>query len=88
MKEIYLLELDDDDNPEDDSDHVEISLHALTVIRTDRTMRLSVAINGREVLALVDSGSTHTFLAEAVAQRLGFSPVPRLGMGVTVANDD
>lgn len=88
MMGIYLLELDDDDGVEDDSNHVEISLHALTGIRTGRTMRLQVELGGQTLLALVDSDSTHTFLAETVAQRLGLSPKPQPGMSVTVANGD
>lgn len=51
-------------------------------------MWLKMEINGHELLALVDFGSTHTFLAEVVAQRLGLSPMPRLGMGVMVVNGD
>lgn len=67
MKEIYLLKLDEEEDMEDDNDHVEILLHALTGIHTGRTMQLSVKINGRELLDLVDSGATHSFLAEVVA---------------------
>lgn len=88
MKGIYLLEPDEDEGVGENNDHVKISLHALTCIRTGQTMRLHVEIGGKKLVALVDSGSTHTFLAETVAQRLGLSRTPRPGMSVTVANGD
>lgn len=88
MKGIFLLELDDDEEPADDGDHVKISLHAFTSIRMGRTVRWKMLVNGHELFALVDSGSTHTFLAEAVAHRLCMMPRPRPGMGVTMANGD
>lgn len=89
MKGIYLLEMDegeDDDSINDDT--VTISLHALTGIRTSKTMRLAVIIGGVTMSALVDSGSTHTFVATEAARRLGLSPTTKSGLNVMVANGD
>lgn len=72
MKGIFLLEFDDDDEPTEDNDHVEISLHALTGIHACRMMRLKMAINGHELLALVDFGSTPHFLSRISGALTGF----------------
>jgi hypothetical protein len=39
-----------------------VSIYALAGIRTYHTMLLPVMINGERLLALLDTGSTHTFL--------------------------
>jgi hypothetical protein len=90
MRGIYLLEMDDDSTPEEDaaSEGMEVSLHAITGIHTGSTMCLAVLAAGHAVTALVDSGSTHCFVAPATAQRLGWQPQPRQGMTVGVANGD
>lgn len=89
FKGIYLLELDDADGSSESTDtEVQISLHAITGVSTGRTMKLRVSVQGVLLTALVDSGSTHNFLADGVAERIGvcLSPLPR--MKVTVANGD
>jgi hypothetical protein len=48
-----------------------ISLHAITGIDVAETLKPPVTINGVTLTALVDSGSTHTFRANASAARLG-----------------
>lgn len=91
MKGLYLMELDDSTPVEDDEaaeDEVEISLHALTGIKTGETMRLSVSIVSTQLRALVDSGSTHSFISSATASRLGLTLEPRSGLTVGVANGD
>lgn len=40
-------------------------------------MYVSVAINGRDAVALVDTGATHNFVAERMVKRLGL----KLGTG-------
>lgn len=67
---------------------MEVSLHALTGIRSNCTMQLQVTIAGERLVALVDSGSTHMFMAEGTARRLGLTLAPRQGMSVAVANGD
>lgn len=65
---------------------VEVSLHALMGIRANRTIQLPVTINGVSLVALVDSGSTHTFITEDTARRLHLTVAPHQGMSVAVAN--
>lgn len=94
-KGLYLMELDDDallpgtvkpkTNPSDD---VEISLHTLTGIKTANTMHLATSIASASLQALVDSGSTYSFIATTTTRRLGLQPAPRPGLIVGVANED
>jgi hypothetical protein len=63
-------------------------LHALTGIDVNNTMKLHVAVQGLTLVALVDTGSTHTFIQEAVASRLGIQVDPCPGLSVKVANGD
>ena len=44
---------------------IEISLHALTGIATPATMHLPVTLGPARLRALVDSGSTHSFVASS-----------------------
>jgi hypothetical protein len=57
-----LIQLDADMDEEDIVEDLGISLHALTDIDIGDTMKLQVTINGSMLVALVDSGSTHTFI--------------------------
>jgi hypothetical protein len=61
-KRVFLIQLDADMDEEDVVEDLGISLHALTGIGIGDTMKLHVAINGSMLVALVDSGSTHTFI--------------------------
>jgi hypothetical protein len=66
----------------------EISLHALSGACTAETMRLPVAVQEQSLIALVDSGSTHCFMAAHVAHRLNLSPMAKDGMTMGVANGE
>ena len=93
---VYMIELMDEEPPvdgfmEDASDDeldATISLNTLTGIDDADLMQLATTIAGKEVTALVDSGSTHSFMATATAVRLGLSPQPTPGIRVKVANGD
>jgi hypothetical protein len=89
MKGIYLLEIDDN-APADDPDTEDVcaSLHAITGIASSTTMHLGVTLENTHVRALVDSGSTHCFVATATAHRLGLDPLPRPGLTIGIANGD
>lgn len=84
---MYLL-IGDVDDAEYDIIETEISLAALTGISTARTMKLVVRIAGVTLTALVDTGSTHTFINDAVAHRLALNITPQPGLSVRVANGD
>ena len=78
----------DDDDPGEEP-NPEISLHALTGINTGCTMQLEVTVGRALLMALVDSGSTHNFVAEEVRDHLGWPiHVGRHGLKVAVANGD
>jgi hypothetical protein len=79
MKGVFLMELDDHDDPDSLADDLGISLHALTGISATNTMQLKITIVGTELLALVDSGSTHTFIDDQVVSRLGLDIMLRPG---------
>jgi hypothetical protein len=87
---IYLLEMGDEWSPEvaDVPEDMEASLHAITGVSTGNTMQLVVRVAHHTIAALVDSGSTHCFVAPATAQRLGWLPQPCHGMTVGMANGD
>nr|CCI55439.1 PH01B031C15.22 [Phyllostachys edulis] len=89
-KHIFSLQVEPDSEDEEEEPKVAatISLLALTGIRKTQTMQLAVIINGVHLLALVDSGSTHNFVAAELVARVGLSLTPRTGLSVAVANGD
>ncbi|CAL4917571.1 unnamed protein product [Urochloa decumbens] len=82
---VFCLTADDDGDDLSDEE-LRISLNALTGITTGDTIRLRVLIHGVELVALVDSGSTHTFIRGSVADRIGLTVMPRPGRKVSVAD--
>jgi predicted aspartyl protease len=48
---------------------LEISLHAIVGAPAPKTMRLIGSINHLEVVILIDTGSTHSFLDPNVAKK-------------------
>jgi hypothetical protein len=89
VKGIFLLELDTPEPLEqlDDTSPL-ISLHAITGIVAAETKKLRVTIASAPITALVDSGSTHSFISTEAACRLHLEPLFRPGLQVTVANGD
>jgi hypothetical protein len=51
-------------------------------------MCLAATISNKQWRTLLDSGSTHSFIAEAVATSLRIPVLPRSGISVDVANGD
>jgi hypothetical protein len=89
MKGIYLLQMHDDDTTvEDEEDDPHISLHAITGVSPAETMQLQVRIEESLLGALIDSGSTHSFIFVSAACRVHLQPLPRAALHVTVANGD
>jgi len=78
----------EDDNADISEEDVRISMHVLTGITSGDNIRLRVRIRGIELTALVDSGSTHTFIHDEVARRLGLAVEHQPGLTVKVANGE
>jgi hypothetical protein len=74
MKGVYLIQLEDDDVEEALEEDLHISLQAITGISNIETMQLGIAFNNASVRALVDSGSTYSFLSVAIAKRHQLQP--------------
>lgn len=71
-----------------DDEEVQISLLALVGICVTQMMLLPVVVNGETMVALVDTGSRHTFLSDDVVRCLGVQHTPLLDIKVIVANSD
>ena len=65
-----------------------VFVYALAGIRTYHTMLLPITINGERLLALLDTGSTHTFLQGTVMRCLGLVSHGGNNLCVTVANGE
>ncbi|XP_011075658.1 uncharacterized protein LOC105160092 [Sesamum indicum] len=65
---------------------VSVSLHAMKGDFNYRTLRLEGTVEDKEILILIDSGSTHCFLDEKVANLLGCKLVRTHPMMVRVAD--
>lgn len=53
---------DSEEDPLSEINDLEISLHALTGLNSVDSMMLQVIVGGVQLWALVDIGSTHTFI--------------------------
>ena len=51
-------------------------------------MQISVSLGATTLIALLDTGSTHNFIAEAAALRTGLAVQPRPRLTATVANGE
>jgi hypothetical protein len=87
-KGVYLIEMDDEVEVDTAVDELGISLHTLTGIDVTNTMKLHISINGKLLVALVDTGSTHTFIKEGLLSQLGLEVTPQDGLTVKVANGE
>jgi hypothetical protein len=91
-KQLFIIEVVDEETeglPPGDGEPT-ISIHALTGIqpRTSRTMVILVSVNGAHLIALLDSGSTHNFIDNTAASRVGVTLAGLSGLRITVANND
>lgn len=81
---------DDDDSDtndlEDEAPTPEIKLNALTGWDSPTTIGLHTSIKHKSLLALVDSGSTHNFINEKIAQGLRLAETPMKQFTVRVAD--
>ncbi|KAK1608875.1 hypothetical protein QYE76_032548 [Lolium multiflorum] len=85
----YIQSADDDEEPlADGQEEAKISLLAVTGIPTSDTMQVAICIGDRDLVALLDSGSTHNFIHEGLATVVGLPFSSDRRLGVTVANGD
>ena len=71
---------------QEESHKPEITLHALTGWSAPKTMRVAARIGVHDVIILIDSGLTHNFVSERLANLLRLSVVPIETFTVRVAN--
>ncbi|KAM0917971.1 hypothetical protein ACQ4PT_009355 [Festuca glaucescens] len=72
-KRLFYIQSADDvaDTFDECDDELQISLLAITGVRTSDTMQLKVRVGDRELVTLLDSGSTHNFINEEIAGNIG-----------------
>jgi hypothetical protein len=93
---LFLIKYDDssiDDDTGGDGapadDEPRITLYVVAGVQVADTVCLCVFIQGHTFLALIDSGSSHNFICDEVAQHLCIPLHPvRDGLNVIVANGD
>jgi hypothetical protein len=66
----------------------EIMLHALTRWTAPKTMRVTARIGSNAIFTLIDSGSTHNFISECMANLLRLLVVSTKAFTVQVANGE
>jgi hypothetical protein len=64
----------------------EITLHALTGWTAPKTMRVTTKIGSHAIFTLIDSGSTHNFISEQMANLLRLPVVSTKAFTIRVAN--
>ncbi|KAL8143387.1 hypothetical protein V2J09_016419 [Rumex salicifolius] len=79
---------DGEEVPEVDDGRVEISFHQISGANPTSTLQLRGTINGRSVLMLVDSGSTHNFISSTLADELQLPRQDVPFFGVTIGNGE
>ncbi|XP_026396141.1 uncharacterized protein LOC113290772 [Papaver somniferum] len=67
---------------------MEISLHALTGLVTQHTIRVPGKLLHQDIFVLIDTGNTHSFVDAALAEKLHLHIAPTGQMLVIVANGD
>ena len=97
-KRIFFVDgVEIDDKPEGEaavtaiSGEVEaptFSLHAVAGVAIGKTMQVRVSVGATSLIALLDTGSTHSFIGEEAAHRTGLPIQPRPRLTATVANGE
>jgi hypothetical protein len=64
------------------------SLHAVAGVTVSSTIQLRVTVGAEVFIALIDTGSTHSFIGEEAARRTGLPIEPRPRLTATVANGE
>lgn len=76
----------DGDAPATEAEEPEITLHALTGWGSPKTIRTHAEIHNQKLIALIDSGSTHNFITDKVANRLNLQLTPTKPFHVRVVD--
>ena len=71
-----------------EADAPTFSLHAIAGVAVGKTMQLWVSVGATSLTVLLDTGSTHSFIAEAEARRTGLNIQSRPRLTATVANGE
>jgi hypothetical protein len=87
-KGVFLMELEEIDDPEVVANKLGVSLHALTGLCCANTMQLIIHIGNKQLRALVDSSSIHSFVHEDVVHALGLGVVHHPWLSMKVANGE
>ena len=94
-KNLYNCEANNDSNNDesdavtpklDDGSITQMSLSAMTGISQPHTLKLKGHIKKKNVMVLLDIGSTHNFLGSTMAKRLNIFTFPMPNMKVMVAD--
>ena len=97
-KRLFLLDCEeDDDDSEDaaaageesgDTESPVFSLHAVAGVPVADMIQITMSVGAASLLALLDSGSTHSFISEDAARCTGLPIEDRPRMTATVANGE
>ena len=77
---------DEEDAPDLETTEAEITVQALTGWDSPKTIRTRARIQKHEMVALIDSGATHSFIHEKVAKHFGLTMTPTPLFRVRVAD--
>lgn len=75
------------ENPPDEVS-AEISFHAISGTILPQTLRLPGKIHNKDVVVLIDGGSTHNFMEQSLVERFGLTVDNGVKLEVVVANRD
>ncbi|KAJ8762999.1 hypothetical protein K2173_023204 [Erythroxylum novogranatense] len=76
-------------NEEEGEFHMlEISFHAITGVPNPQTIRVKGNLKGKEVIVLIDGGSTHNFIEQGIVTKLGLPIDTNRRFQVMIANKD
>lgn len=79
-------EAEEDEEEFHETSEPEITLQALTGWGSSKTIRVHALINDQHMVELIDSGSTHNFISERVANKLNLRLTPTKPFSVKVAD--
>lgn len=96
-KKLFSIQVCQDDSDDDAEMEIvndtvgqapEISLHAMAGMHSSDTMRVMGSLRNKKVSVLVDTGSTHNFVCQQMAAKVGLQPTSKGGLEVMVASGE